>query len=71
MADYYSFDRAASNNYFEKVLQINFISNLLKHFFFADLLLIEDFEQCVLQKGADHCSLHGAVSNNYFEKTLN
>ena len=39
-----------SNIYFEKVLLINFMSNLLKHLFFADSSLIEDFEQCALQK---------------------
>ena len=45
----HSFDRAISNIYFEKILLINFICNLLKQFF-GDLLLIEDFKQFAQQK---------------------
>ena len=49
-ADNYSFDRAVPNIYSVKVLLINFVSSLRKRFFFNEWLLIEDFEQCVLQK---------------------
>ena len=49
-ANCYSFDRPVSNINSENVLLINFISNLLKHLFFADLLLKDDFEQRALQK---------------------
>ena len=48
--DYYYFNKAVSNIYFEKVLMINFISSLLQHFFFPNFLLIKDFKQCAVQK---------------------
>ena len=52
-ASYYCFRKAVSNNFFQKVLLINFISTyskLLKHFIFACFLLIEGYEQGALRK---------------------
>ena len=46
-ANYYSFDRVV---YLENVLLISFVSHLSICFFFAELLLIDYFEQCALQK---------------------
>ena len=45
------FCKAVSNNFFQKVLLINFISTyskLLKHFIFARFLLMEGYEQGAL-----------------------
>ena len=49
-ANYYSFDRVVSNIYLENVLLISFVSHLSICFFFVELLLIDYFEQCALQK---------------------
>ena len=52
-ASYCFFHKAVSNNLFQQVLLINFIStyaNLLQHFIFACFLLIEDYGKCALQK---------------------
>ena len=52
-ASYCYFRKAVSNNFFQQVLLINFIStyaNLLQHFIFARFLLIEDYGECALRK---------------------
>ena len=52
-ASYCCFRKAASNNFFHKVLLTNFIStyvNLLQHFIFAQSLLIEGYGKCALLK---------------------
>ena len=46
------FCKAVSNNFFQQVLLINFISayaNLLQHFIFAHFLLIKDYGKCALR----------------------
>ena len=51
-ASYCCFRKAVSNNFFQQVLLINFIStyaNLLQHFIFARFLLIEDYGKCVIR----------------------
>ena len=67
-ADYYSFGRAVSNIYFDKALLVNFISNLRKYFFFADSLLMEDFEQFALQKELIIAPFVERFPKNYPEK---
>ena len=52
-ASYCCFRKTISSNFFQQVLLINIIStclNLLQHFIFAHLLLLEDYEQGALQK---------------------
>ena len=52
-AAYCSFHRALQNNWFEKVLLINFAStwnSLLKHCIYAKFLLMEEYAQGALQK---------------------
>ena len=47
------FCKAVSNNRFQQVLLINFIStyaNLLQHFIFAHFLLIKDYRKRALRK---------------------
>ena len=64
-----SFDKVVSNIFFGKVSLKNVTENLLTHFIFVDMLLIEDFEQCAHQ-WADQCSFREAISNDYFQNTL-
>ena len=46
---YCCFRKAVSNNFFQKILLINYIgtyANLLQHFIFARFLLIENYGKC-------------------------
>ena len=52
-ASYCFFRKAVSDNFFQKVLLINFIStyaNMFQHLIFARFLLIEGYEKCALRK---------------------
>ena len=69
-SNFYSFDRAILNIYFENVLLINFINNLLKHLFFCRLISDRKLWTACSKKGGDHCSFSAAVSNYYFEETI-
>ena len=47
------FCKAVSNNFFQQVLLIYFLSayaNLLQHFIFARFLLLKDYGKCALRK---------------------
>ena len=53
-ASYCCFRKTISNNFFQKVLLISFIStyaNLAKYFIFPRFLLIGGYEKCALRKG--------------------
>ena len=52
-ASYFCFLKAVSNNFFQQVLLIDFIStcvNLLQHFVFSRFLLIDHYRKCALRK---------------------
>ena len=69
-ASYCCFHKDVSNNFFQKVLLINFIStyaNLLQHFIFARVLLIEDNGKCALEKEP----VIGHVLRQLFFESLN
>ena len=69
-ASYCFFHKDVSKNLFQKVLLINFIStyaNLLQHFIFARVLLIEDNGKCALEKEP----VIGHVLRQLFFESLN
>ena len=68
-ASYCCFRKAASNNFFHKVLLTNFIStyvNLLQHF--CPVSTDRRLWKVCSTKGASHCSFCIAVKNNYLGK---
>ena len=69
-ASYCCFRKTVSNNIFQKVLLINFISTSGSAFHFCSLPADRRLQKVCTMKGARHCFYRRTVYNSYFEKVL-